>query len=285
MSAWFTRDSGKSGKDDLLADSWGVTPRKNAEGGEPKTVLARYLDAPDLLSPSEDDASIELLARLAAKQLEADAPARHMSREPRKEELRQFFRDLCFAMRGLLYLDCIHKPDPEQVPNAKIGSYAFERLITAILDKVKSPLTDDEIFHPQRDAFLLDVIGNTICADLLDYARRDSLFAGLKLNYDPDRIIENFTLVSHDDDEQRQFSGPLLRTAISMFSHKLRLDVPGELLNLLQVRFLPVSASPLSSDEVYCWCNAGHRDSTCRLERPARAFRVCRRWRLLASTV
>jgi hypothetical protein len=33
------------------------------------------------------------------------------------------------------------------------------------------------------------------------------------------------------------FNNQSLRTAVSIFSHKLRLDVPGELLNLLQVRF------------------------------------------------
>src|SRR4029077_7868748 len=33
------------------------------------------------------------------------------------------------------------------------------------------------------------------------------------------------------------FNKDTLRSAVSIFSHKLRLDVPGELLNLLQVRF------------------------------------------------
>src|SRR5438128_10133814 len=179
--SWLTRESGK---DDFVKDTWGITPRDDAAGDQPKTLLARYLDAPDLLVPPEDDASIELLASLAAKQLKADARARHMAREPRKEELWQLFRDLYFAMRGLLHLDCIHKPG--KVIPEELGTYAFEKLITATLDQAQKPLTDDDIFRPQHDAFLLDVIGNTICADLLDYAKRDSLFAGLKLNYDPD---------------------------------------------------------------------------------------------------
>lgn len=45
---------------------------------------------------------------------------------------------------------------------------------------------------------MLDIVGNTVCADLLDYAKRDSYFAGLRLDYDPDRIAENFTLVGLD---------------------------------------------------------------------------------------
>jgi hypothetical protein len=105
--------------------------------------------------------------------------------------------------------------------------------------------TGEGRFLLQRDAFLLDVIGNTICADLLDYAKRDSHFAGLRLDYDVDRIVENFTLVSHSRNRSEEelkrgdFRSlePILRTGISIFSHKLRIDVPGELMNLLQVRF------------------------------------------------
>lgn len=44
----------------------------------------------------------------------------------------------------------------------------------------------------------LDIVGNTVCADLLDYAQRDSHFAGLRLDYDSDRIAETFTLVTFD---------------------------------------------------------------------------------------
>ncbi len=108
-------------------------------------------------------------------------------------------------------------------------------------------MTDSDRFIPLRDVFLLDIIGNTICADLLDYARRDAVNAGLKLDFDPDRIVANMTVVSHhenaaaipkgDEFLTHPFRGEALRTAVSVFSHKLRIDTPGELLLLLQVRF------------------------------------------------
>ena len=52
---------------------------------------------------------------------------------------------------------------------------------------------DAEFFHPQRDQFLIDAIGNTICADLLDYSRRDMRMASMSGDYD-DRLFKWFVL-------------------------------------------------------------------------------------------
>ncbi len=120
-------------------------------------------------------------------------------------------------------------------------------------------LSQEFVFEPHRDAFMLDIVGNTVCADLLNYARRDSHFAALKLGYDAERIAENFTLVpfrtkdttgkkpngpgaprANGTDAEglhNPFDGWCIRTAISLFSHKYRTDVPSELMNLLNVRF------------------------------------------------
>jgi HD superfamily phosphohydrolase len=234
---WLIRDAGH---EEAVQGTWGATSREATAADGPNVLLARYLDAPDLLAPPETDACVELMASLATKHLTKDTAARHASREPRAKELCQFLHDLCYAMRALLYLDCSQKPRPKpnQVPSFPGGSYTFEKLIRAILDSAESPLSDEDDFCPHRDAFLLDIIGNTICADLLDYAKRDCHLAGLKLDYDSDRIVENFTLVSHEaDDVEGPFKGRSVRTAISLFSHKLRIDAPGELLNLLQIRF------------------------------------------------
>lgn len=207
----------------------------------PKDILQHFLDAPDLVELPATDAFISFLAKEVKPLLLRHSVGRSMAREPDGPALITFFRTLHFAMRGLLYLDVIHKekPEPKHIPSADL--YPFEKLITAILAEANAPLRAEDAFHPQRDAFFLDIIGNTICADLLDYAKRDSFFAGLKLDYDVDRIVENFTLVSYwsrgDNGSAHPFPGPLLRTAISLFSHKLRIDVPGELLNLLQIRF------------------------------------------------
>ena len=60
----------------------------------------------------------------------------------------------------------------------------------AHVDGQEVALREWDYFEPHKDGFLLDIIGNTICADLLDYAKRDSHFTGLKLDYDDKRIVD-----------------------------------------------------------------------------------------------
>jgi HD superfamily phosphohydrolase len=217
-------------------------------------ALRAFLDAPALPPPEPSEAFLSFAASLVSPFLAKGQPFRAFGRSPGAEELEQLFRHLRFAMRALLWLDALHKDrlDDLQPHNSEPhtilpdGEYPFERLIDAALRAAALPLpAPSDRFHLQKDAFLLDVIGNTICADLLDYAKRDSHFAGLRLDYDVDRIVENFTVVSYrrprsvTEKKKQGYSriDPILRTAISIFSHKLRIDVPGELMNLLQVRF------------------------------------------------
>lgn len=221
----------------------------------PASLFRQTLESPGLKAPPETDQFIDYVSGLAASFLMENKPSRAMQRAPGGSQLVKLFQDLRFALRALLWIDALHKDklddllpsDPSrQVLIRSEGSYPFEKLIDASLNKAGQHLnTATDRFHLQRDAFLLDVIGNTICADLLDYAKRDSHFAGLRLDYDVDRIVENFTVVPHrkrrgpDNPRAQAYRelDPILRTAIGMFSHKLRIDVPGELMNLLQVRF------------------------------------------------
>lgn len=251
---WLAIDNNASEDGFAAAPSRAVMMSEQASS--PAERFASLLDAPAMTLPPTDDAFIDYVAEIAAPLLDRRQRSRVMSRAPGCQELAALFRDLRFAMRALLWLDALHKDrlndllPPAKPPRAKTiqddGVYPFERLIDRILARAgEGAVAEEQRFVLQRDAFLLDVIGNTICADLLDYARRDSHFAGLKLDYDVDRIVENFTIVSHrrnrsPGEEAKADYGtlePLLRTAISIFSHKLRIDVPGELMNLLQVRF------------------------------------------------
>jgi hypothetical protein len=170
------------------------------------------------------------------------------------------FAEIAYAMTALLHLEVLHARKVEQEIVPKASDYPFQELVrTALQGTQFSSLLQEFAFEPHRDAFMLDVVGNTVCADLLDYARRDSHFAGLNLGYDAERIAENFTLVpfrtksapcetpskssGFETDGTRgqglnnPFDGWCLRTAISLVSHKYRTDVPGELMNLLNVRF------------------------------------------------
>jgi HD superfamily phosphohydrolase len=173
----------------------------------------------------------------------------------------EMFAHLGYAMTALLHLEALHSSKLKKKDLPSKAEYPFQIVVRTALEGTKyEPLIRQFKFEPRRDAFMLDIVGNTVCADLLDYAGRDSHFAGLRLNYDPDRIAENFTLITHptpagdetiheyaeesskdganEDGKLRSpFEGLCLRTAISLVSHKYRTDVPSELMNLLNVRF------------------------------------------------
>jgi HD superfamily phosphohydrolase len=170
-------------------------------------------------------------------------------------EIVSFLSELHVAMTGLLHMELLHKNEPERKHFPRKDLYDFQRLIEEILrafrDFDHQKFFAEIKFDPKRDAYLLDIVGNTVCADLLDYAHRDSHFTNIKLDYDEARIADNFTIVSWDANQypgdngkdQRKwfeddpFTGHCLRTAVSLFSHKFRIDAPGELMNLLNVRF------------------------------------------------
>jgi len=113
------------------------------------------------------------------------------------ERVAALLANLHVAMTALLHLELLHKNKPQRKHIPDQAGYPFQKLIEGILSGTASralPLTFG--FRPQRDAYMLDIVGNTVCADLLDYAKRDSHFANLKLDYDAERIAENFTLIS-----------------------------------------------------------------------------------------
>lgn len=231
-------------------NAWGVDTRVQPAETDHYAQLQWYLDSPDVHTPPCSAAFIVHIARHWGALLRADKENGASLRKVSPRSLAAFVKDLAFAMRGLLHLDLAHRsgsrcsPEHRHFPDKE---YPVDTLLSSILREAGSLLTVDELFDPQRDVFLLDVIGNTICADLLDYARRDSVMAGLKLDYDPNRIIANMTVVSYHHKPvsveengvviESPFAHRCLRTAISVFTHKLRTDIPGELLNLLQVRY------------------------------------------------
>jgi HD superfamily phosphohydrolase len=174
------------------------------------------------------------------------------------EYVAKLFADLGYAMTALLYLELLHAKGPTRKNLPDHTEYPFQTVVRVALENTPFEGLLEE-FDPHKDAFMLDMVGNTVCADLLDYAGRDSPFAGLRLDYDPARIAENFTLVSDIQRDQpsdqmdwdhegpgepgdtgelkNPFAGWNIRTAMSLVSHKYRTDVPSELMNLLNVRF------------------------------------------------
>jgi HD superfamily phosphohydrolase len=231
------------------SDLWGASISREPQPADHKEQLDWYMDAPDIHEPSQTPEFLDFCAKrwagLLTRKLDSAKTLRRLS----PPALAASLRDLEFAFSALLHLESAHK-DPDKLEERHLPSleaYPVFQLLHGILRYAGKPLAAAERFNPNRDAYLLDVIGNTICADLLDYARRDSANAGLKLAYDPERIIANMTvvpscvvrndIVTKTGSKPYPFNNNSLRTAVSIFSHKLRLDVPGELLNLLQVRF------------------------------------------------
>ncbi len=102
-------------------------------------------------------------------------------------------------------------------PKSELGRTLAE---LGALDAVKGILTG----HPPNP-WMGQVVSSTIDADLLDYLRRDSFFAGLRMNFD-DRVFSYFYL--HE--------GKLL---INMVKHGLdRPDARTEMIHLLRMRYV-----------------------------------------------
>jgi len=78
-------------------------------------------------------------------------------------------------------------------------------------------------------AFVADIVGNTVCADLLDYLRRDIMFAGLNDDYD-DRFLSYLFIPKEGPHKDR--------LAVRLW-HKgeMRRDIISELVNLLRLRY------------------------------------------------
>lgn len=83
----------------------------------------------------------------------------------------------------------------------------------------------DEIFrllYKDEDNYISDIVKGTVCADLLDYVRRDLYFTGINGDYD-DRIFRYFTLQDGRVVLNMEKSGELRRDALSTIIDILRL--------------------------------------------------------------
>jgi hypothetical protein len=205
--------------------------------------LADFLDSPDYKEPPE----LGELDALVEELLRADCNHVGLKWMLPPDQVARLLAQAHMAMTALLHLkdlEAVSSPAGKQEggtapwrPVPRSG-YNFQLAVAAWLKSAgRQDLLEDSEFDIYKDAWMLDVVGNTVCADLLDYAKRDARNAGINLDYDDKRIVENFTIVSWsppDDDPQARC---FLRAAVSVFSHKFRTDVPGELMNLLNVRY------------------------------------------------
>ncbi len=98
------------------------------------------------------------------------------------------------------------------------------RILTAKDEKTVKELASHDL-KPSLAPYMADIISNTICADLLDYVRRDTYFSGIRFAFD-DRLFDHFEI-----DKQN-------RLAIrSVLRNRYRTAVMSEILNTLRARY------------------------------------------------
>jgi hypothetical protein len=78
---------------------------------------------------------------------------------------------------------------------------------------------------PAGLSYLRQIVSGTICADLLDYLKRDNYFCGLSQHYDP-RVLDYFTVAGGELVLDLQHQG--------LFRH----DALSEITNLLRIRYV-----------------------------------------------
>lgn len=229
------------------------------ENLDPKVYasISRAIDFNSVLAGTHTvfDCDNQTLVQLGGLLLQSDSRRVRKSRLP-AADLAKLLINYNFATRALYHLEISHKFEDPKTNLFPAKEYRVNALIREILTASSNaearewtrtvnlaPNEPSELeFCPPRDAYCLDIIGDTICADLLDYASRDALQSGLPLAFDLNRIVENFTIVSHveakvDDLSVHPFRGPCLRAAVDFSRGKFRGDVVGELIELLQVRY------------------------------------------------
>jgi uncharacterized protein len=83
---------------------------------------------------------------------------------------------------------------------------------------IESVLVDEEsgkdTLQRHHDPYIAEIVGNTICADLLDYLKRDAYYTGLEMTYDP-RILSFFVIKEETGSINKNTSSTATSTGIS----------------------------------------------------------------------
>lgn len=107
----------------------------------------------------------------------------------------------------------------------------------AAVDELKRILVQEESGQVEEleEPFIADIVGNTICADLLDYLKRDIYFTGLAGGYD-DRVFSYFTIMP-----VKNKNGQLKKRLVINLSKNgdlhIRHDILSGLLEMLRLRY------------------------------------------------
>lgn len=103
----------------------------------------------------------------------------------------------------------------------------LKELLPLIISKGENTKSQHEMEYP----FVADLVGNTICADLLDYLRRDHQYTGLPVSLGTRFISAFFATPDHSGTYSRRMAINIMRDG-----HE-RTDVISELLKALRFRY------------------------------------------------
>ena len=122
----------------------------------------------------------------------------------------------------------IHEAIEESLRSRKFSNREIGRLI----EDLKRILRYEEggtLPSSFEKRYIADIVGNTICADLLDYVKRDIYFTGIFGQYD-ERLFAYFTLVNNGDKK-------VVIKLTKPNSDKLRYDTLSAILDLMRLRY------------------------------------------------
>ena len=119
------------------------------------------------------------------------------------------------------------------LPKAEI-----EKIVSDLKEGLKAEEGDkDDNIHLLPKPFIVDIVGNTICADLLDYLKRDAYNTGLKMTYDP-RILTYFVLVSQTKTiANRDVTNLRAAILLEKKNGKIKYDILNYCVDLLRLRY------------------------------------------------
>lgn len=134
-----------------------------------------------------------------------------------------------FRMERLLGKESnIHKAIKKSLKSRRFSNKEIDGLI----EDLKRILRYEEggMLSPSFEKrYIADIVGNTICADLLDYVKRDIYFTGIFGQYD-ERLFTYFTLVNNGDKK-------VVIKLTKPNSDKLRYDTLSAILDLMRLRY------------------------------------------------
>ena len=129
------------------------------------------------------------------------------------------------------------------------GNAKFVEPVLQVLSAIAESKDDDALYRlANNESFdqdylvLADIIGNTICADLLDYIKRDHMMTGIRATYD-DRIFRYFSVGEHrhvqvDIKSGNRTERRYKRVVINLVkTGRVRNDALADLLDILKLRY------------------------------------------------